>query len=289
MRIALGTAQFGMNYGVSNSVGQVPSSEIGAMLQLALAKNLNTLDTAVVYGESEACLGQVGVQAFNVITKLPPMLDVCNDVGSWVNAQVNASLSRLGLTKIYGLLLHRPDQLLNTNGRALYHALRSVQSKNQVEKIGVSIYSPAELATLLSVGFEFDIVQAPFNLVDRRLKDTGWLSRLKDAGVEVHTRSAFLQGLLLMTQANRPAKFSHWNGLWRIWEEWLEVHSVSALHVCLGYPLSFPEIDRVIVGADDFFQLSQIVDAVGNHLIGDLPDLKCDDENLINPSNWSKL
>lgn len=277
-----------MPYGIANQAGKVPSTEVKAMLHFALANHIDTLDTAIAYGDSEICLGEVGTYGFKMVTKLPELPDGCINVSTWVQQHVNASLSRLGATKIYGLLLHRPEQLLRSNGTALYQALQTVRDNGQVEKIGVSIYSPSEL-TALTPHYGFDLVQAPFNLVDRRLSSTDWLRRLKDDGVEVHTRSAFLQGLLLMAQADRPVKFSPWDSLWRRWHRWLAEHAVSAVQACLGFPLSFPEIDRVIVGADDLNQLAQIVGAANSQLIGELPDLQCDDENLIDPSNWSKL
>ena len=84
MRIALGTAQFGMDYGIANTKGQVTRSEVKEIIQLAESRGIDTIDTAIVYGESEACLGDAGVQGFKVITKLPPLPESCTDVGGWV-------------------------------------------------------------------------------------------------------------------------------------------------------------------------------------------------------------
>lgn len=288
MKLALGTVQFGMSYGIANQLGKVPLAEIKSILRLALDNHIDVLDTAIAYGESETSLGKVGTHGFKLVTKLPALPDDCIDVGIWVQQQVRGSLSRLGVKRIYGLLLHRPEQLLGRNGVALYRALQAVKGNDQAEKVGVSIYSPSEL-NALKPHHKFDLVQAPFNLIDRRLYSTDWLRRLKDDGVEVHTRSAFLQGLLLMNQIERPVKFSPWNSLWQTWHRWLTQTNVSPVHACLRYPLSFPEIDRVIVGVDDFNQLSEIVGAVNGFGTDELPDLQCDDENLINPSNWSKL
>src|SRR5581483_2256099 len=109
-------------------------------------------------------------------------------------------LLRLDVKTLYGLLLHRPQQLLGAEGPTLYQALQGLKKGGQVQKIGVSVYAPSELE-LLNLRYRFDLVQAPFNLVDRRLHTTGWLQRLKEDGVEIHTRSAFLQGLLLMSPA----------------------------------------------------------------------------------------
>ena len=288
MRLALGTAQFGLPYGIANHAGQVTRSAAKAMLQVAVANGIDTLDTAIAYGESEACLGEVGTQGFKLVTKLPAIPAGCDDVRGWVQAQVAASLTRLGVNVVYGLLLHRPEQLLEADGNTIYHALQGVKDTGQVQKVGVSIYAPSELEALTQ-RYRFDLIQVPFNLVDRRVHATGWLQRLKDEGIEVHTRSAFLQGLLLMPQATRPAKFSPWSELWSTWHEWLSRHSVSAVQACLAFPLSFSEIDRVVVGADSVNQLEQIIRAATSAAPVDFPDLHCEAEDLINPVRWCHL
>jgi len=285
VKLALGTVQFGLSYGIANQAGQVSRSEAKAMLQLASTNGIDTLDTAIAYGESEACLGEAGTQGFKLVTKLPALPDNCSNVRVWVLKQFEASLSRMNVTAVYGFLLHQSHQLLGSNGIALYQVLQELKSNGQVQKVGVSIYSPNELA-LLPKDYRFDLVQAPFNLVDQRLYTTGWLQRLKDEGAEVHTRSAFLQGLLLMAQSDIPTKFSPWSGLWYRWHKWLADYNISALQACMAFPLSFPEIDRVVVGSDSLDQLSQIFSVVNREPISDLPDLQCEDENLINPANW---
>ncbi len=287
-RLALGTVQFGLPYGIANRSGQVTVSEANAMLQLALANGIDTLDTAIAYGDSEKCLGEVGMQGFNLVTKLPAMPDDLPDVAAWVQQQVNASLVRLRVQSVYGLLLHKSEQLLMPNGVALYQALQALKDKGQVQKLGVSIYSPTELAEL-TPHYRFDLVQAPFNLLDRRLYSSGWLQRLKDDEVEIHTRSAFLQGLLLMAHTDIPDKFSRWDSLWAAWHRWLADHDGAAVQACLALPLSFPEIDRVVVGADSVSQLAQLVNAANTQQKATLPDLQCEDENLINPAHWSAL
>ena len=170
----------------------------------------------------------------------------------------------------------------------MYKTLQKLKDGGRVKKIGISIYSPSEL-TLIYPRYSFDLVQAPFNLVDQRFYNSGWLQRLKDDDVEVHTRSAFLQGLLLMTQEDIPDKFSHWGKLWRTWYRWLADHDISAVQACLAFPLSFSEIDRVIVGANSLSQLSEIVSAANDQREFNFPDLQCEDENIINPANWNQL
>lgn len=287
-KLALGTAQFGQAYGIANKLGQVTHADAKAMLKLAFANSIDTLDTAIAYGESEACLGEIGTQGFNLVTKLPRLPKDCKDIPVWVQHEVGASLDRLGVTDVYGLLLHYPEQLLGPSGLDLYKELQELKVSGRVKKIGISIYSPSEL-TILYPRYSFDLVQAPFNLVDQRFYHSGWLQRLKDDDVEVHTRSSFLQGLLLMAQEDIPDKFSHWDKLWRTWHRWLADHDILAIQACLAFPLSFSEIDRVIVGANSLSQLSEIVSAANDQREFNFPDLQCEDENIINPANWNKL
>lgn len=288
MKLALGSVQFGLPYGIANQTGQVPQSEIMAMLHVAKASGIDILDTAIGYGESEACLGKADLREFRVVTKLPAIPDGCRNVNVWLGEQVSMSLNRLNVNAVYGLLLHRPLQLLEPYGDELFSALMALKEDGLVQKIGLSVYGPEELEVIIK-SFRMDLVQAPLNLIDRRLCLTGWLQRLKDSDIEVHTRSVFLQGLLLMPQVAIPPKFSPWSDLFITWHQWLAGNGVSAIQACLAYPLSLPEIDRVVVGADSLVQLRQIIDAAAHFPQVELPDLYCNSENLINPSYWSQL
>lgn len=290
MKLALGTAQFGMPYGIVNKSGRVAQEEVKAILQVARLNGIDTLDTAIGYGESENALGTAGVRAFKVVTKLSAVPDQCADVANWITDQVDNSLRRLGLNAVYGLLLHRPTQLTEAGGRDLYDALIAMKNAGKTLKIGISIYQPAELDVLINQqGFHFDMVQAPINVFDRRMISSGWLRRLKDAGVEVHARSAFLQGLLLTPLELIPEKFANWNTLWREWHEWLARNNIGALEACLQFLQNHTEIDRVIVGVDSLEQLSQIIGASTCGNVSGIPSVFTNDDNLINPSRWALL
>ena len=185
---------------------------------------------------------------------------------------------------MHGLLLHSPSQLLGPQGEALAAALRAVRTDGLVGRIGVSVYAPDELAAIYPI-HSIDLVQAPLNLVDRRLVESGWLQRLADDGVEVHSRSCFLQGLLLMQQV--PARFASWKHLWACWKSWLAAHPGQAVAACLAYPLAQSQVARVVVGVDSLNQMTELL-AASQKLptIGDLPNLSCADDRLINPSKW---
>lgn len=288
MKLALGGAQFGLAYGVSNLSGQVSRKETSEIVRLARLAGIDTIDTAIAYGDSEASLGEVGVDGFRVVTKLPSMPDDISDAADWVRFQIKGSLDRLGLSRVHGLLLHRADQLLGSNGKALAKSLLQARQDGLVSKVGVSIYEPEQLAAIMSV-CPLDIVQAPLNLLDRRLETSGWLQRLHDAGVEVHTRSTFLQGLLLLDTATMPPGFERWNNLWNVWQSWLNEHALSATRACLQYPLTLPQIDRVVVGVSSTAELRMLLhDVEGAKNATELPSIACTDPDLINPTNWKR-
>lgn len=287
-RLALGTVQFGLPYGVANSQGQVSLAIAKDMVGFIRDFGLDTIDTAIGYGESEQALGKIGVGDFNVVSKLLPIPATVNDADAWVQSETEASLDRLKIDSLCGLLLHRSSDLSGPQGSELYEAMRKLRDNGKVKKIGISIYSPVELDTF-SGKFDFDLIQAPFNLIDRRLNTSGWLKRLKDQGCEVHVRSTFLQGLLLMPRSTIPVKFGKWGKLWDQWSHWLQQNGEDAVHACLAYPLSFPEVDRVVVGANDLEQLRHIASAASREPRLQFPNLVCDDEALINPAKWSSL
>ena len=286
MKLTLGTAQFGLDYGVANAIGKVDKEETLEILTFAKQAGINTLDTAIGYGDSEKRLGQAGIGSWNIITKLPEVNVEHSDINFWVNSQINNSLLRLNVLSVYGILLHRPLQLLEKNGSQLWNSLEGLKERSITKKIGFSVYSPDELDKLWKAGFIPDIVQAPYNVFDQRLKDSGWLSKLNDNRVEVHTRSVFLQGLLLMPSDKRPKYFSKWNNLFNEWDLWLKTDNISGLEAALNFALSEYLIDKIIVGVDNKTQLSEVISASKKYTLCVPKILNTTDEKLINPSLW---
>lgn len=286
-RLALGTAQFGLDYGITNTVGRPSDNEVRAMLDVAAQGGLDLLDTAMAYGDSETRLGHAGTATWHVVTKLPGVPEGEADVRAWVWSQVEAALGRLRRRSLYGLLLHRPTDLLTPRGEALAGALSDLQEQGLVGRLGVSIYDPAELSRLLT-RLNVGLVQAPFSIVDRRLKTSGWLDTLQQSGVEVHVRSVFLQGVLLQPSGARPAAFDRWGSLWQVWERWLMETGLTPSEACLRFVMSHAGIRYAVIGADSAAQLNTTIASVDGPL-PPVPDaLAMDDPALVNPSQWSR-
>lgn len=288
MKLALGTVQFGLPYGISNQSGQVSLESAKSIIALAKSSGIDTLDTAIGYGESESYLGHIDVGTFKVVTKLSSIPYDVSDVGSWVHNQMHASLERLNVTSVYGVLLHSSKQLLDPKGKDLYQALVQLKSEGFIQKIGVSIYTPSELDSIVNV-WPIDLLQAPFSLIDQRIKTSGWLKKMHDSGIEIHTRSAFLQGLLLMPTTAIPEKFKHWQPLLNTWQDWLHDNNITATQACLGFVQAHQQIARVVVGVESMQQLQQLIQSSKEPVNTIWPNICCSDEHLINPSNWNLL
>ena len=133
------------------------------------------------------------------------------------------------------------------------------------------------------------LVQLPLNIFDRRLINNGMLELLSQQGLEVHARSIFLQGLMLMGNSSRPRKFDRWDSLWKSWSEWLNDYKISPLEASIRYAMSFSEISKVLVGIDSVNQLIEIMDAASGVLPPIPNELYTDDSLLLNPSNWDLI
>jgi aryl-alcohol dehydrogenase-like predicted oxidoreductase len=286
-KLALGTVQFGLAYGVANQGGAVALPEAAAILNEARALGIDTLDTAVGYGESETVLGRLGTEGFDVVSKLPGLPQDCAVASTWVQDQLKASLARLGATRLSGLLLHRSADLLGPQGEALYRALLDARSSGLTVKIGVSIYDPAEL-DVLCARYDFDLVQAPFNILDTRMVDSGWADSLQECGTELHLRSAFLQGLLLMPADKRPQRFARFAPVWECWEAWLRASALTPLQACLRAALGCTQASKVVVGVDSRAHLLEIA-AAADGALPSRPAWPPFDPALVNPSAWNSL
>ncbi len=289
-KLGLGTVQFGINYGINSEFGKVKSNEVVKILNFAQSKKINYLDTAPSYGDSEKVLGTNKKFDFKVITKTRHFKNdhITERDLDFLDLDFNNSLSNLKSDNIYGLLVHNADDLLKPGAEKLIERLEEYRNKGKLLKFGVSVYEPTQLTNILDL-FDIDLVQLPLNILDKRMIETEMLTVLDQKGIEVHARSVFLQGLLLMDSEDRPKKFDRWNRHWNIWHQWLEDNKLTALEATIRYAVSFPEITKVFVGVDTLNQLEEIYNA-SKGVLPDVPrELSTDSPELLNPFNWNSL
>lgn len=289
-RIALGTAAFGMDYGITNADGRVGNAEVKAILSMARACGIDLLDTAPGYDEAEKILGASSeADEFKVITKLPGTTGSVIHQADIVAAvdSVERSLAQLARPRIDSLLLHDAGDLRKSGARELLARLSALKAEGVIGKLGVSVYDPEDVDMVYGV-FEPDIVQIPCNLLDRRFPDGGYLEMIVERGGEVHARSAFLQGLLLQDVDALPDWCRPWLGIFNELRNEVNRAGLSPLQACLGFLLNNSLIERIVIGVTHRAELQQIMAAVSelHEVTVDISHLPLGPRELIDPRRW---
>lgn len=254
--LCLGTVQFGVTYGVTNTKGQVTEAEVQKVLKLAASSGIELLDTAQDYGTSEAVLGRWWPKSSprRLISKLSS-----NTLPECWETSFQSSLKKLQVDRLDGFLLHNATDLLGPNGDHLIGWLESLRNRELVKRIGISIYEASELE-----GIPLDrlqLVQLPLSLYDQRLIQDGTLDRLHGLGIAIHARSIFLQGLLLKPPEDWPKFMTpsfrehHAHSLIR-----LQQNGATLLDAAIQFARHHESVEAVLVGvltADDLKQVLQ--------------------------------
>lgn len=287
--LALGTVQFGLDYGISNAQGQVSADSITAILQQARHANISTLDTAYLYGSAETNLGEQPLaQQFSIITKLPELTEALTAQNA-----LACSLTRLKRQQVDTLLLHRPEQLLGDSGVQIYAELQRLRNEGLCRRIGVSVYTPAELTAILDQ-YQIDVVQLPLNVFDQRFYQQGLLQRCQDLGISVHIRSLFLQGLLLMPEL--PAWCLTYQQAFTKFNHCCAHYQTDKLTLALAILRVLPAVEFGVVGCTNAKELVDICDAwqqsaalvAQPEFLHRIQELAQTDDNLISPVRWPK-
>ena len=279
-RLALGTVQFGLDYGISNLKGKVDLDEVKKILNYANISGINLLDSASGYGNSEKILGDIGIKNFAIVSKF---ISISKDK---FITEFFKTLSDLKTKKIYALLAHKPKSLFNNI--ELWNELTYLKRKKLIKKIGFSFNEISEVEKMNELNIIPDIVQIPYNIFDRRFSKI--ILDLSNRGVEIHTRSSFLQGLFFIS----PDKLSNKHNVFIIniieLKKISDKFGLSIEHLALSFCLSNKYIDRVLIGVHNLSQLKNNLQALKNpindEIINELKDLSLGNHNMLNPSNW---
>ena len=293
VKIALGTVQLGMHYGISNQLGKTEKSNAEKILKYASEQDINVLDTAPTYGNAENVIGDFirnnhKDDYWSVITKTPHFKgSVIGDKQiKELLESFELSQNKLGKENIYGLLVHDCNNIFLPGGKKILNTMDRLKRDGVISKIGVSLYNDKQINQLLD-NYEVDLVQLPINILDQRLVSGGQLTRLKNHGVEIHARSVFLQGLLLMSPNNIPSWFDPVRGVLESFHKEAKKRNMSVLQLALSFVQSIDEIDKVIVGVNTLKQLKEVVNAASIRVnTTELSCMSIDDPVFVNPGNW---
>ena len=282
MKITLGTVQFGIQYGISNTHGVPSDSELGSIFSVASELGINQLDTAKAYGNAEERIGQLSNSKFDIITKFPNV-----DSKEDLELALSESLQKLNVASVYGYLAHNADVLIQNP--SLWNVLLEAKKEGKIKKIGYSIYNPEQLERLLDLNCIPDLVQLPYSILDRKFEKQ--LSILKQLGTEVHVRSVFLQGLYFMNLNKLPEKLQPLRDSLVELKNLCIESNVSVGEVALNYVISNPNIDKLVIGIETAEQLRENINLVKNWksnkvLFSKIEAIEIKDKSLLNPVNW---
>lgn len=280
--LSLGTAQLGMHYGVSNSAGRPGPEQAATLLRGAVEAGLYSLDTAPAYGDSEQVIGAAlpADAPIRIVTKSLAGGDPDETV-----RRFHRSLADLGRDSVHGLLVHDVADLQGPRGAELGRRLLALREQGLVGKLGVSVYEPAALDAARRA-LPVELVQLPLNVLDQRFLADHAIERLAADGVEVHVRSIFLQGLLLMEPSALPLGLARAEPHLHAFRQRCESAGVAPLAGALGFAAGVEGLRSVIVGINSPAELEGCLAATRELPELDYADLAVGDPAIIDPRTW---
>ena len=290
VKIGLGTAQFGSGYGVTNSHGVCPPIEINRIIRRAAEAGVQIIDTAAAYGRAIDVLGKLLAEdhEFRIVTKITSASGDDDGAADFdIARQLEATLERIGQASVYGMMFHHASDLFWRRGQDLWRQALALKEQGLVAKLGVSFRAPEEVDRLLG-RFPIDLAQVPFNILDQRMLRGGQLRRLEENRVEIHSRSVFLQGLLMADPDGLPSSLNRA----RPALETLQNRFGGAKHLimkaALDFALSRQEIDCIVVGVTSYGEFNEILELLDQprETVPDCASLASNDIEIIDPTRW---
>lgn len=282
-KIVLGTVQFGVNYGINNTSGQVSLDEVCKIVKIAQEQGIQTLDTSSAYGTSEIVLGKALKESktqFNIVSKYP----MCEES---VRSTFETSINNLGVVSLYGYLVHHFG--FYQEHPEIFDEMTALKKEGKIQKVGFSLYTVDELKNLLDNDVKFDILQFPYNIFDKQFEP--YMPKLVDMGVEIHTRSAFLQGLFFKDTNTLPEKLKPLKVYLDDLHNYCAIRNLSVEKLALGYVIANSYVKGALIGVDNHEQLETNLKVASVKLLQEdieyISNINIKEKELLNPANWN--
>lgn len=278
--IILGTANFGLNYGIKNKYKKLKIKKIKKILIVLKKKKLNFIETSQDYTNVEKLLGNLNTKQFKIVTKF-----IFRENNNFVFDKFLETIKNLKTKNIHTVLFHRSSDLLKKNGKTIYDEMLLLKKKGYIKKIGVSSYHKKELKKILDK-YKFDVVQVPINIFNQSFIEKDFLHYLKKKKVEIHARSIFLQGLLLLKEKDVPDKFLKDRKTFQKWNLWLKKNRTTNFDACLNFITNQKYIKKIIVGVDNSKQLNEIINFKKSKKKFNFNMMKTKSSRVTDPKLW---
>ena len=283
-KLILGTAQFGLNYGITNTT-QIQLNDIQKVLKYAEKEGITSIDTSSNYGNSERVIGENNTGNYSISTKFlcPKSLRDFNEKEFFDKVNLSLELTKV---KIFDtLFVHNADEFINDKKNLFYSNLLKLKNNKKIKKIGASVYDPNEVFKLLDI-YDLDVIQIPLNLFDQRFIEKEVFNFIENKKIEVHIRSVFLQGILLSDTSTLPKYFSAWKENFKNYEYFLKLNKTKSIAACLNFVYDKFSNSKIIIGFNSFDNFVQIISNLKKRELINPTALKTDDLGLIDPRMW---
>ena len=294
-KLCLGTVQFGLDYGVANTSGQISQDEANSIMEFSLSKSINCLDTAKDYGNSEDVIGNFlqnkKNEDINIVSKTKS--EIFNLSLNNAIDEIKLSLQNLSINSLFGILLHDSEALYKWKGEQS-DLVKKLKELSLIKNFGVSIYNDEEFNFALN-NADIELIQIPFNLFDQRAITKDWLKKAKEKNKLIFIRSIYLQGLILMDIDKIP---QHLNDakkyVERIDSICYKLH-ISKNELALSFVDGIAKDSIILFGCDSLGQAKENIENYNNlieldqdsldEIVNNLSNIN---ENIYNPSKWIK-
>jgi len=288
-KLILGTVQLGLNYGINNLSGKPSKEKAFEILDSAYDNGIRVLDTAEAYGNSQEVIGEFQKhnpnKKFKIITKLSAKHALNNN--ELLN-HISNNCRILNTCNLHGYMFHSYQSFKENT--MFYNEILDAKNKGVIEYAGISLYTNNEIEDIIVNYSDFDFIQIPFNLFDNESKRKEIMNAAKQKNIEIHTRSVFLQGLFFRNSNKLPEKLLSLKKNMQTLEKIKIDSELDTETLALQYVLQKEYVDHVLIGVENTKQLMSNISICKNKNIipHDLIDaINVEDENLLNPSNWS--
>ena len=286
-KLCFGTANFVKNYGINKSEGY-NQKKVKIILNLLKQNKIKYIDTAINYKNVERKIGKFNLNFFEIYTKIPEIPKKIKNIDLWIHNQITLSLKKTNKFFFEGVFLHNPEDLLKNKKKQIFDTLETLKKQKKIKKIGVSVYDLKTLKRIIKE-FKIDIIQIPYNLFDRGQKKKELLNILKKNKIEIHARSIFLQGVLLMDSNKLPQRLKKWKNKFIQLENWCMKNKVSKIQACLNAVLEDKIFNKVLISVENEKQLFQLLNAINKRNKKNYPkNLQTNEKKLIDPRLWKK-
>ena len=286
-KLILGTAQFGLNYGINNFNGRPNNLEIFKILNYAYNNEIRTLDTAEDYGIAHEVISQYlkkfPKNKFDIITKVNPQ----NVKKSFLLSKVMKICKFFNSKNLAGFMFHNLQKL--KENESLYGEILKIKKNGFVKEIGISVYENFEIEDVVNNYSDFDFIQIPFNLLDNENLRKKYIDIAKNKNIKIHARSIFLQGLFFKKPSLLNKKFVNIIPELEYLNKISKKNSIKINEMALKYVVEKKYIDKVLIGVDNINQIIENIKICNNPKDSHsklISKIFVDDNKILYPKNW---